>query len=40
MEYVGGAFEGTVSADGTRIAGTWTQSGNVLELALEKTAER
>lgn len=36
MEYLDGAFRGTVSGDRTKIAGTWTQSGNVLELELTK----
>lgn len=40
MEYLDGAFRGTVSADRTRIAGTWTQSGNVLELELAKDAAK
>jgi len=38
MEYLDGAFQGTVSADRKHIAGTWTQSGNVLELELTKEA--
>jgi hypothetical protein len=36
MQYVDGAFRGTVSADKTKIAGTWTQSGTTLELELAK----
>jgi hypothetical protein len=36
MQYVGGAFRGTVSADRTKIAGTWTQSGNTLDMAFTK----
>lgn len=40
MEYLDGAFRGTVSADRTQIAGTWTQSGNVLELELAKDTTR
>lgn len=38
MEYVGGTFHGTVSPDGTRIVGAWTQSGTVLDLELSKSA--
>jgi hypothetical protein len=39
MQYVGGAFRGTVSADGTKIAGLWTQAGNTLDLELTKREE-
>jgi len=38
MEYLDGAFQGTVSADRQHITGTWTQSGNVLELELTREA--
>jgi hypothetical protein len=40
MSYLGGAFHGTVSADREHISGTWTQSGNVLDLALTKEAKQ
>jgi len=40
MEYLDGAFRGTVSADRTTIAGTWTQGGNVLQLELAKDTTR
>ena len=40
LEYLDGAFRGTVSADRTQIAGTWTQSGNALKLELSKDTTR
>lgn len=36
MQYVDGAFRGTVSADGTRITGLWTQAGNTLDIEFTK----
>ncbi|MDH4045453.1 MAG: hypothetical protein OEW06_13445 [Gemmatimonadota bacterium] len=36
MQYVDGAFRGTVSADKAKIVGLWTQAGNTLDLELTK----
>lgn len=36
MQYVDGAFRGTVSADGARITGLWTQAGNTLDMEFTK----
>jgi len=36
---VGGGFEGTLSEDGRRIEGTWSQGPNQMPLAVEKTDE-
>ncbi len=39
MNAIGGKYEGTMSADGKTITGTWTQGPNPLPLNLERTAE-
>lgn len=36
---IGGGYEGTISADGTTIDGTWSQSGQTFPLVLERTDE-
>ena len=36
MSGIGGAFEGTMTADGATIAGTWTQGGKPLPLTLQR----
>ncbi len=36
---VGGGYEGTISADGTTIDGTWSQGGQTFPLVLERTDE-
>ena len=39
MPTIGGSFEGTLTEDGTRIEGTFTQMGNALPLHLERTPD-
>ncbi len=36
LKMVGGSFAGTISADGKKVDGTWSQSGNSLPLLLER----
>jgi uncharacterized protein (TIGR03435 family) len=36
IQAIDGSYEGKLSADGKSVAGTWTQGGNPLALALEK----
>jgi hypothetical protein len=40
MEYLSGAFVGTVSASRSRITGTWAQMGNVLQLELVRDSTK
>src|ERR1700733_15111228 len=37
IDAIGGSYEGTVSADGKTITGTWTQGPNPLALNLDRT---
>jgi hypothetical protein len=39
VEMIGGNYEGTLSADGNSIAGTWTQGPNPLPLTLIRTTK-
>jgi uncharacterized protein (TIGR03435 family) len=39
IELIGGTFQGTVSADGNSIAGTWTQGPNPLPLTLVRATK-
>jgi hypothetical protein len=40
LKMVGGGFKGTLSADGTELAGDWSQGGGSLPLKLKKTAAK